>query len=189
MLGDGDRRAFFRDTLGRAARALAEHAEQRVVTQHYFRPPGAVAEVAFLTLCTRCGECERVCPPQALVPLPPSAGLAAGTPTFDPKVQPCTVCDDIPCARACPTGALVVPFNGWDGYRMATLTLVSETCIVFHGVACGVCARVCPVGDEALSLDDEGRPVIKMEGCVGCGVCVRACVSSPRSLILEPLET
>jgi translation initiation factor RLI1 len=45
------------------------------------------------------------------------------------------------------------------------------------------------VGDEALSLDDEGRPVIKMEGCVGCGVCVRACVSSPRSLILEPLET
>lgn len=160
-----------------------------MVTRRYFRPPGAKSEVEFLSLCTRCGECEKVCPPQALVALPPSAGLAAGTPTFEPKVQPCTVCADMPCARACPTGALEVPAQGWADYQMAELTLVPETCIAFHGTACGVCARVCPVGEAAIALDDEGRPVIKAEGCVGCGVCVRACVSAPRSLELTPLET
>lgn len=187
--GDGDRRAFFKSTIGRVAREIADRAEQRVVTRRYFRPPGAVSEVEFLSLCTRCGECEKVCPPQALVALPASAGLAAGTPTLDPKVQPCTVCIDIPCARACPTGALLLPEDKWIGYRMARLTLVPETCIVFQGVECGVCARICPVGEDAIALDDGGRPVIKMEGCVGCGVCVRACVSAPRSLILEPLES
>ena len=170
------------------AKELAERAEDRIVVRQYFRPPGAVGEVEFLALCTRCGECERVCPPQALVPLPPAAGLAAGTPTLEPKVQPCTVCADMPCAAACPTGALVVPPGGWTGYRMATLTLEPDTCIAFHGVACGVCARVCPVGEDALALDAEGRPVLKVEACVGCGVCVRACVSAPRSLMLEPLE-
>jgi len=64
---------------------------------------------------------------------------------------------------------------------------VPERCIAFHEVECGVCARACPVGDRALSLDDRGRPVLKAEGCVGCGVCVRACVTTPPSLTLSPL--
>jgi Fe-S-cluster-containing hydrogenase component 2 len=51
-----------------------------------------------------------------------------------------------------------------------------------------VCARACPVGPRALALDEEGRPVLKVEGCVGCGVCVRACVTSPSSLTLSVKE-
>jgi ferredoxin-type protein NapG len=185
---DGDRRDFFRTTLGRFAREVAERTERRVVVQRYFRPPGAVDEVSFLSLCTRCEICIEVCPPRAIVKAPAAAGLAAATPMIEPTRQPCTVCPDMPCAAACPTGALVVPERKWEGYRLGTLELVPERCIAFHGVECGACARACPVGEAAMVLDDAGRPVIKFEGCVGCGVCVRACVTTPSSLILRMEE-
>ena len=42
---DGDRRSFFRSTMGRLGRMLARRAEQRVVQQRYLRPPGALDEV------------------------------------------------------------------------------------------------------------------------------------------------
>lgn len=181
----GDRRDFFRATVGRVARELEVRTERRVVVERYLRPPGAVPELEFLAACTRCGKCTEVCPPGAIRPLPARAGLAAGTPAIDATVQPCTVCHDIPCAAACPTGALLVPERGWDGYAMARLELVPETCIAFHGIDCGICARVCPIGTDAIALDDAGRPIIRAEGCVGCGVCVRACVTTPRSLTLQ----
>ena len=184
---DGTRRDFFRSTFGRIGREVAERTERRVVVERHFRPPGAVDEITFLSLCTRCDTCIEVCPPHAIVKAPASAGLAAGTPMIDMRRQPCTVCPDIPCAAACPTGALVVPARKWEGYRLGWLELVPERCIAFHEVECGVCARACPVGDRALSLDDRGRPVLKAEGCVGCGVCVRACVTTPPSLTLSPL--
>lgn len=183
---DRDRRGFFRETVGRLAEEVTRRTERRVVQQRYVRPPGAIDEVAFLAACTRCGACMDVCPPHAIVPAPPSAGFAAGTPVIDARVQPCTICPDMPCAEACPTDALLVPERGWSGYRMAVLELEPERCIAFHGVECGVCARACPVGEEALALDDQGRPVIKAEGCVSCGVCVQACVTAPSSLQLHP---
>lgn len=182
----GDRREFLRDTVGRVAREVARRAERRVVRQRYVRPPGAIDEVAFLAACTRCGACMEVCPVGAIMKAPPAAGLAAGTPVIDPWVQPCIVCPEMPCAAACPTGALLVPARGWDGYRMAVLELEPERCIAFQGIECGVCARVCPIGAEALALDEAGRPVIRSEGCVGCGMCVRACVTLPSSLTVKP---
>jgi ferredoxin-type protein NapG len=181
----GDRRAFFRDTLGRLAREVARRAEARVVKQRWFRPPGAAPEVAFLASCTRCGDCIDVCPVHAIIKAPPGAGLAAGTPILEPTTQACVVCEDMPCARACETGALVVPPDGWLGIRMGVLELDVERCITFHGAPCGVCARACPVGAGALDLDAAGHPVLKPEGCVGCGVCVTACVTHPSSLRLS----
>lgn len=184
--GGVDRRGFFRETVGKVADEVVRRAERRVVQERYIRPPGAAPEVAFLAACTRCGACIDVCPPRAITRAPANAGFAAGTPIIDAVSQPCTVCPDMPCAVACPTEALVVPERGWAGYRMATLELEPERCIAFHGVQCGVCARACPIGEEALALDAEGRPVLKAEGCVGCGVCVQACVTAPPSLTLHP---
>lgn len=182
---DGDRRTFFRATAGRLARGLARHAERKVVQQRYLRPPGHLPEVAFLAACTRCGDCIPACPVSAIVKAPPQAGLAAGTPYIDPAVQACIACADMPCAAACPTDALNIPADGWAGYHMASLELDPDRCIAFHGSECGVCARSCPVGENALALDEGGRPVIKAEGCVGCGSCVRVCVTSPSSLALH----
>lgn len=183
--GAGDRRAFFRDTVGRLAQEIARRAERRVAPRVYFRPPGALDELAFLAACTRCGDCIDVCPPGAIIKASAGAGFSVGTPIVDPAVQPCTVCPDMPCARACPTGALKIPEAGWEGYRLARLELVPERCIAFDNVECGVCARACPLGEKALRLDEAGRPVILAEGCVGCGVCVKACVTSPSSLQLH----
>lgn len=166
---------------------VAEYAEDRVAPKRWFRPPGAAPEVTFVSACTRCGDCIAVCPVHAIVKAPASAGLAAGTPCIDPSLQACVVCDDMPCAAACETGALVKPETGWDGIRMGVLELDPERCITFQGEgqSCGVCARACPVGEQALALDGRGRPVLKPEGCVGCGVCVTACVTLPSSLRLR----
>jgi ferredoxin-type protein NapG len=167
------------------AREVARHAEERVAPRRYFRPPGAAPEVEFLALCTRCGDCVDVCPPHAIRTAPPSAGLAAGTPILEPDVTACVMCVDMPCTRSCETGALRVPAGGWNDIRLGVLELDTERCITFHGSACGVCARACPVGAEALALDEQGRPVLKPEGCVGCGVCVTSCVTIPSSLRLR----
>jgi MauM/NapG family ferredoxin protein len=181
----GDRREFFRDTVGRLAEEVVRRTERRVSPLPVLRPPGAIEEIGFLAACTRCGDCMDVCPPRAIVKAPAGAGLAVGTPMIDPSVQPCMVCDDMPCARACPTGALVLPEQLWEEYCLATLELIPERCIAFHDIPCGTCARVCPVGTKALTMDAAGRPVIHKEGCVGCGVCVRACPTTPSSLKLH----
>ena len=73
------------------------------------RPPGALAEDDFLAACVRCGLCVRDCPYNTLklsdlanVTLP----VATGTPYFTARAIPCEMCEDIPCVKACPTGAL-----------------------------------------------------------------------------------
>ena len=180
-----ERRGFFGETLGKIAREVAARAERRVMPRRYQRPPGAVEEIAFVASCTRCGDCIDVCPVHAITKAPVGAGLALGTPMIDPAVQACVVCEDMPCARACETGALVVPRDGWQGVRMGALRLDPVRCIAFQGVSCGVCARACPVGERALAIDAGGRPVLRPEGCVGCGTCVTVCVTRPSSLALE----
>ena len=162
--------------------------EERIVQQKYFRPPGALPEMAFLAACTRCGACTDVCPPHAIHAVRAKGGLAAGTPYIDPKVQPCTVCPDMPCVSACPTGALTLPEHGWEGYRLAELSFRPDRCITFQGTECRVCADACPVGETALIIDAQGHPSIRREGCVGCGVCVRACVTTPSSFELTLAE-
>lgn len=184
----GERREFLRGVVGKYLNALAKRAEDRVVRQRFSRPPGALSEMTFLATCTRCGACTDVCPPHAIRKAPTESGLAAGTPFIDPTLQPCTVCAEMPCVAACPTGALVMPVDGWTGYRLNLVELVPERCITFHGSTCGVCAQACPVGPTALEMDADGHPVLKAEGCVGCGVCVRACVTAPSSFTIRSLE-
>jgi ferredoxin-type protein NapG len=183
-----DRRGFLGDALGRLLREVTVRTERRVAPRRYFRPPGAADEISFLASCTRCGDCIAVCPVHAIIKAPPGGGLAAGTPIIDPGIQACVVCADMPCARACETGALVPPPDGWAGVHMGLLELDPERCITFQGVPCGVCARACPVGERALTIDAGRHPVIRPEGCVGCGVCVTACVTSPSSLKLHLAE-
>src|SRR5439155_20200589 len=70
---------------------------------------------------------------------------------------------DMPCARACATGALVVPPDGWARVHMGTLELDPERCITFQGVSCGVCARACPRSEEHTSeLQSRGHLVCRL---------------------------
>jgi len=185
--GGGTRRQLFRDAFGEWMEQTMARAERRVVVERYVRPPGALPEVAFLAACTRCSECITACPPRALVKVPASGGLAAGTPHIRAARQACTVCQDMPCAAVCPTEALTIPERGWEGYRIGVLEFMPEHCITYRGMSCTVCTGACPQGDSALALDAEGHPVLRIEGCVGCGICFNVCVSTPKSFRLTPL--
>lgn len=185
--GPLDRRSFFSQGLTRALREIVGAVEQKVVRAQYQRPPGALPEAAFLAACTRCGECSAVCPVHAITKLPPAAGLAAGTPVLDVAVTACIMCDGMPCAAACPTPALEVPPWGWRDAKVAQVEIDASRCITYRDVECGICARVCPVGEDALKMDDRGRPVIGA-ACTGCGQCLNACVTTPTSLVARPLE-
>lgn len=186
--GPANRRDLFRESLGRWIRDIVEKTENRLVQERYVRPPGALPEVAFLAACTRCGACTPVCPVHAILTVPPAGGLAAGTPYLEPTVQPCVACADMPCVKACPTGALTLPDNGWTGYRLGFVELVPERCVTFEGSPCRVCVDACPIGEKALAQDEAGHPVIRREGCVGCGVCVRECIASPSAFEFHRTE-
>ena len=87
--------------LGRPAQARPAQA---------LRPPGALPEADFLAACVRCGLCVRDCPPQNLKLSTWGDGLARdvaiGTPWFEARDIPCEMCEQLPCVKACPTGAL-----------------------------------------------------------------------------------
>ncbi len=182
-----DRRAFFARGFARAVERAANIVGQRLSPVPHVRPPGALPDAGLVAACSRCGQCASACPVGAITFLPPDAGLAAGTPVLYPEITACIMCADVPCAAACPTDALEPPQAGWLGLQLASMQIDSERCIAFRDVTCGVCARVCPVGESALTLDERGRPVVG-EGCTGCGACVKACVTAPSSIRIHPVR-
>lgn len=57
---------------------------------------------------------------------------------------------------------------------------------------CGyLCQKVCPgvrMGDETVTVDAEGFPVISETLCSGCGICVRKCPANAIKIINLPHE-
>lgn len=187
MPGDSrvNRRAFFSRGFQRAIQGAVDAFADRIAPATYVRPPGALPEAAFVGACTRCGDCATACPVHAITMLPASHGLAAGTPVLEVASQACVMCESIPCATACPTPALDLPAWGWRDVHIADVTIDTSRCITYRGVECGVCARVCPVGEDALRIDAAGHPVLG-DACTGCGQCISACVTAPSSITAGP---
>lgn len=181
-----DRRRFFEQGFKRVFGKAVEVIEHKVAPGRYVRPPGALPEAAFLGACTRCGECMTACPVHALLPLGSETGFASGTPVLRPDVNACVMCLDMPCASHCPTDALAVPDDNWRRVKLARITIDTGSCLPYHDTECGVCAQVCPVGYDALHLDEMGRPVLG-DACTGCGICIIVCVTAPKSLSASPV--
>lgn len=150
------------------------------------RPPGALAEKDFQGACIRCGMCVRDCPYDILNLAKPEEPITTGTPYFVARQLPCEMCDDIPCVKACPTGALDHSLTDIGKSRMGLAVLVDqETCLNFLGLRCDICYRVCPVIDKAITLDPQHNertgkhtrfiPVVHSDACTGCGKCEKAC--------------
>lgn len=157
------------------------------------RPPGAQSESDFMARCVKCGKCLEACPYRAVHVAPGNAGAAAGTPVIDAREQACRLCEDFPCVAACPTGALRDVETRAD-VHMGTAVIEEDLCIALQGMRCEVCYRVCPLIDEAMTIDYRMRegdaihavfaPRIDREKCVGCGLCVERCVvGEPRVAI------
>lgn len=151
------------------------------------RPPGAVDEDAFLGACVRCGLCVRDCPWDTLKLGVLGSGVVAGTPYFEARKVPCEMCEDIPCVKACPTGALDHSLTDIAEARMGLAVLIDqEHCLNYLGLRCDVCYRVCPVIDKAITLERFHNPrsdrhalllpTVHSDACTGCGKCEKACV-------------
>ena len=67
-------------------------------------PPGA--EENFADKCVKCGLCVKACPYNTLTLARLGDPAPAGTPYFTPRETACYMCEDIPCVRVCPSGAL-----------------------------------------------------------------------------------
>lgn len=80
----------------------------------------------------------------------------------------CRLCEDPPCIRVCPTGAIV--------RKRGVIYVIHEKCI-----GCGYCKNACTVG--AIQWDEEtNKPII----CIHCGYCVNYC---PHNVLqLEEIE-
>ncbi|MFN4244056.1 MAG: 4Fe-4S dicluster domain-containing protein [Tepidisphaerales bacterium] len=146
------------------------------------RPPGALPEADFLDACTRCGECVKACPVQAIVADP---AVASGAPYILPERQPCTLCEPLACMTACPTGAL--GFVPRLHIRIGRAHWGAGKCLRSGGELCTLCVEACPVGNAALDINADGEIEVH-DACTGCGVCQYVCPTTPRAIVVTPLR-
>ncbi|MEF1288706.1 ferredoxin-type protein NapG [Vibrio sp. M260118] len=163
------------------------------------RPPGALPKGEFEAACTRCGLCVQACPYDTLKLATLLSSVESGTPYFNARQIPCEMCEDIPCVPACPTGALDPNLTNIDDARMGTAVLIDhESCLNWRGLRCDVCYRVCPLIDEAITLENVRNertgyhakliPTVHSDKCTGCGKCEQACVTEIAAIKIIPTE-
>ncbi|MGL4711079.1 MAG: ferredoxin-type protein NapG [Shewanella sp.] len=162
------------------------------------RPPGALEEHDFLSACVRCGLCVAACPYDTLSLARWFDGAATGTPFFTARRIPCEMCDDIPCIKVCPSGALDQKLTQISDAKMGIAVLIDEkNCLNFKGLRCDVCYRVCPLIDDAITLERQRNnhsdhhamflPTVNSDSCTGCGKCEHACVLDIAAIKVLPV--
>ncbi len=188
---------------------VAEQVEEALIKASpiALRPPGALDEFAFLTACTRCGDCIPACPQDAILKGGPGMGLGLNAPYIDPRSMPCFLCTDLPCIKACPeeAQALVWPkrtlksgeeLDGPRAVQMGTAKIKASLCLTFEredhsAQACRTCVDRCPypgVAIRILDTEDGGipHPEVMDEFCTGCGLCVFGCPTPEPAIVVEP---
>ncbi|MFP4071494.1 MAG: 4Fe-4S binding protein [Desulfovibrionales bacterium] len=164
-----------------------------IMPQGLIRPPGAVPEIEFLNLCTRCGLCIKVCPTNMLQP----AGYGTG---FSPYLSPLAVSRRGPCepdcnqcGQVCPTRAIAplsVTEKPWA--KMGTARVIPNKCLAWEfDRACLICDEACPY--DAISLVPApgltvAVPVVDEFKCAGCGWCEFRCpVVAKAAIVVTPM--
>lgn len=140
------------------------------------RPPGALAERAFLDKCTKCDACIRACPHFVIRKAGPELGARiGGTPVLDPRENPCRFCDELPCIAACEPGALLAPAPGAKA-RIGLAKVDKDRCFMALGQPCDYCQKSCPVRPRAIKVGGFRLPaVVDFAACTGCGECAQIC--------------
>ncbi|MDO5575763.1 MAG: 4Fe-4S dicluster domain-containing protein, partial [Fibrobacter sp.] len=152
-------------------------------------PPGAQSLRNMEKHCTGCQLCVSVCPNGVLRPsksslktlMQPESSYERG------YCRPeCTKCSEV-----CPTGAIQkISAADKSAIQVGHAVWVKDYCVsLTDNVACGNCARHCPVGAiimVASSPTDPNSPkipAVNVERCIGCGACENLCPARPHSAI------
>ncbi|MDE5833718.1 MAG: 4Fe-4S dicluster domain-containing protein [Desulfovibrio sp.] len=136
------------------------------------RPPGAVAEKRFASLCVRCGKCLEICP-HSSIKLKGGFGKNRLTPYVDAEDRPCHLC--MKCPPVCPTGALDQELDDLNKVKMGQAYILKDKCHNFtDGVMCSTCYDRCPIRGKGVVLEFGITPAMTKD-CAGCGVCVYVC--------------
>lgn len=202
-----NRRRFFKDATrtagGLVGVGLLLGLQQKQILARegvMLRPPFAIRdESAFSAACIRCGQCVQACPYEMLHLATLLSPLESGTPYFIARQKPCEMCEDIPCAKVCPTGALDSNADDINQAKMGLAVLLDhETCLNWQGLRCDVCYRVCPLIDKAITLVSQRNertgkhavfiPTVHSEYCTGCGKCEEACVLEEAAIKVLPIH-
>ncbi len=136
------------------------------------RPPGSLAEAAFLARCLKCGQCLRICPTNIIQPSGLASGLEAlWTPVLNFRMgtSGCQL-NCIACGHVCPTGA-ISPLEldrklGRGAYqeqgpiRMGLAFVDQGRCLPWAmNRPCIVCQENCPVSPKAIQTQVHFQPV------------------------------
>lgn len=197
----GRRQFLARAVQGTAAAACAGVGWNALLVQQShaapfaLRPPGAQPERDFAATCVKCGACVVACPYGTLKLAPAAAGIPIGTPHFVAREEPCRLCPEIPCAKACPTGSLDRAMTDINASRMGLAVVDAENCLSWNGLRCEICYRACPLAGKAITVETHPRklskhamfvPVVHSRDCTGCGLCERACPTATAAIRIVP---
>jgi ferredoxin-type protein NapF len=158
--------------------------ESGLKNNRLIRPPGALPEEEFVSVCTGCGECLKVCPNNALQSTFLEAGLAGlYTPRLVSRIGYCEEFCNY-CGRVCPTEAIrPLSLEEKRLTQMGVAHINKTRCIAWDtDKICLVCNEQCSY--HAVIGDEKKRPVVKEEKCTGCGICENKCPVDGESAII-----
>jgi Fe-S-cluster-containing hydrogenase component 2 len=128
--------------------------------------------------CCGCRVCEMVCSlrhAEAFGPHYSAIHRITVTPDLRFDLRTCLQCPTMPCAQACPVGAITRdPDSG-------AAVVDADRCEL-----CGACVEACPLGQLAIAIVD-GR-VLKCDLCGGQPACVRWCPRGALSVMEHVVE-
>ena len=152
------------------------------------RPPGARDESRFVGLCTRCGNCLRVCPSRIIRrDMAEGGAVSLFTPVlrFDADYcrEDCTL-----CTQVCPSGAIMpLSVKAKADMQIGLPAVDMNICLLGDDRECSACMRWCPY-DAIRYVFSEAEytliPHIDQHKCTGCGACEAACPTKPKKAIV-----
>lgn len=144
-------------------------------------PPCSGQRDNFLKKCNGCEACIIACPHHSLTMKEILPSDTTSIPVIEPELNPCYMCDNLPCVNACETGALSLTNTN----NIGLAAIKQKQCFAHNGQVCDYCFDHCPLKNEAITMNNR-VPVVNKDICTGCGMCVYYCPAPGKGIVILP---